>query len=386
MDDDVLFVITKDKLETGLRDFPIGYCPTSSVSPDQGLFYVGHPIPELIDWEPERVIFLLHNGYDGEPQELDAFKQQLIERAHVPKEVIAQIRNLPRMGHPMTLFATAALILGMYVSTKNYQEDCLNLIAKIPEVAAAVICHHAGWECKPSKPELGYMQNFAQMLNAPGVDQNFPDILRLFNILHFDHGGGNLTTFVGKAVASGHEDMYGSFSASMCALAGNLHGGANQETLHFVSEILKTLGDNATEDDLERLVRDKLAKKQLIFGFGHAVLRVEDPRATIQYAFAEKHYPKHPLVRTALMLRKVGPKVLKENPKIANPYTNIDAISGTLLTAAGFHYPEYYTVLFGLSRAVGTAIQIVYERVYARNGKGTPIVRPEYFYRPRSLT
>ncbi|NEU35697.1 citrate synthase, partial [bacterium LRH843] len=84
---------------------------------------------------------------------------------------------------------------------------------------------------------------------------------------------------------------------------------------------------------------------ELVYGFGHAVLRVEDPRATIFYKAAEEHYKDNPLVRMALLLREAGPKVLKENPKISNPYPNVDAVSGALLSAAGFNYPEYYTVL-----------------------------------------
>ena len=119
---------------------------------------------------------------------------------------------------------------------------------------------------------------------------------------------------------------------------------------------------------------------QLIFGFGHAVLRVEDPRATIVYNYLQKYYPDHPSVKVALLLRTEGSKVLAENPKISNPHPNIDAISGTLLALAGFNYPEYFTILFGLSRIVGISRQIVYERLEARGGKGTPIIRPKYLY------
>ena len=85
----------------------------------------------------------------------------------------------------------------------------------------------------------------------------------------------------------------------------------------------------------------------------------------------------------APLLRSEGSKVRAENPKISDPHPNVDAISGTMLIAAGFAYPEYYTILFGLSRSVGIAIQIVYERLEARGGKGTPIVRPKYLYKPR---
>jgi citrate synthase len=386
MTDEVLFQITKESLETGLRGVPVGYCTTSTVHPEKGLFYVDKPIEELALWEPERVIFLLFSGFDGTQREIDDFKLELQRRTPVSKEVIKHIRLLPKTGHPMALLSAAILILGMFEQKEDYKEDCLNLIAKIPEVTATVINHHAGWEGKTtSNFKLGYMENFAHLLNILNVAPEFPNILKIFNILHYDHGGGNLSTFVGKAVASGLADMYGSIAAAMNALAGPRHGRANQECLEFVLEMLQTLGDNATEEDVEKLIRAKLEKKELIYGFGHAVLRVEDPRAEVLYSLAQKYYPNHPLVKMALMIRKMGTKVLKENPKISDPYPNVDAISGTLLTAAGFSYPDYYTVLFGLARAVGISIQIVYERLYARDGKGTPIIRPKYLYKPRSV-
>ncbi|HEY4832485.1 MAG TPA: citrate (Si)-synthase, partial [Waddliaceae bacterium] len=352
--------------------------------PEKGLFYCEHPITEVADWEPERVIFLLYYGHDGTPNEIHAFKQELKKRAGLPKEAIRYIEAMPRKGHPMALYSAAILILGMFEGKEDYREDCLNLIAKIPEVTAVVINYHAGWgETPPPNPELGYIENFSQMVKLPSSSTDIAQVFKLFNILHYDHGGGNLSTFVGKAVASGLEDMYGSIAASLNALAGPRHGRANQECLHFVAEMLKSLGKNATEETVERTIRERLDRNELIYGFGHAVLRVEDPRATLQYAIAEQRFADNPLVRMALMVRKMGAKVLKENPKITNPYPNVDAISGILLTAAGFPYPEYYTVLFGLSRTVGIASQIVYERLYARGGKGTPIVRPKYLYKPR---
>ena len=385
MSDEVLFSITKDKLETGMRGFPVGYCTTSHVDPQKGLFYMQKAIPELAHWNPIQVIYLLYFGKEGSPKEVESFSLELQQRATCKKEVIDAIERLPREGHPMKLFCSALLILGMFECTQDYQEDCLHLIAKIPHLVAALINHHAGWGPTPDpRPELGYMENFAQMLNVPGADlAELTRAFNLFNILHFDHGGGNLSTFVGKAVASGLEDMYGSICSAMCALAGPRHGKANQDCLEFVLEVLQEVGEEATSGDVEALLRKRLANNQLVFGFGHAVLRVEDPRATVQYAYVKKHYSNHPLVKIALLLRTEGSKVLSENPKIADPHPNVDAISGTLLTAAGFGYPEYYTVLFGLSRAVGIAVQIVYERCEAREGKGLPIVRPKYLFKPR---
>lgn len=381
----VLFEITEAQLETGMRGFPVGYCTTSTVDPQRGLFYQEKPVSEIASWDPERVIYLLLYGHVPSDAQLREFIQNLNSRAKVSDKLIAEIRKLPREGHPMKLFSISLLLCAMEECTNNYKEDCLNIIAKLPVLVATVINHHAGWGgTRPSNPSLGYMENFTQMLNVPNADlKALTEAMRLFNVLHYDHGGGNLSTFVGKAIASGLEDMYGSLVGAMCALAGPRHGKANQDCLEFVEEVLKELGPNATNAQVEQLIRNRLANKQLIFGFGHAVLRVEDARATVLYEVAQKNYADHPFVKIALKLRSEGSKVLKEDPKISDPHPNVDAISGTVLVAAGFPYPQYFTVLFGMSRCVGIARQIVYERCEARDGKGTPIVRPKYIYKPQ---
>jgi len=382
--EEVLFEVTKDKLETGMRGYPVGYCVTSSVDPEKGLFYQGKAVSEMAAWDPEKVIFTLYNGYEGSDEELASFVRKINERAHVNPDVLTSIQALPRKGHPMNMLSAALLICGTYESTGDYFEDSLNIVAKMPIIVAAVINHHAGWgNINEPRPEIGYMENFTRMLKVPEADLDLlTQVFRLFNILHYDHGGGNLSTFIGKGIASGKQDMYGSLCGAMCALAGPRHGRANQDCLKFVRDVLDELGEHATAEQVEALIRKRLESQQLIYGFGHAVLRVEDPRATVLYDFAMRHFSDHPLVRVALLLRDEGTKVLSENPKISDPHPNVDAISGTVLSAAGFPYPEYFTVLFGLSRCLGIARQIVYERKEARNGKGTPIIRPKYYYKP----
>lgn len=380
---DVLFEVKKENLETGLRGYPVGYCTTSSVDPVKGLFYAGHPVSEIDQWDPEQVIFLLYYGKEGTKEEMAKFSEDLQRRAPCSRGLIESIENLPRSAHPMKLFSAALLMAESFEGVDNYREDCLNLIAKVPEIAAKIINYHAGWGgTNPSDPRLGYMGNFLNMLKVPEVDQSrLLQALTLFNILHYDHGGGNLSAFVGKAVASGLEDLYGSIAAAMCALAGPRHGKANQDSLKFVRKLVGELGETASEEQVEAVLRLKLEDNELISGFGHAVLRTEDPRATLLYRVTEETSPDHPLVRMAHLLRRAGTKILKENPKVSDPYPNVDAISGVMLTAAGFPYSEYYTVLFGMARVVGISRQIVYEREEAREGKGTPIVRPKYFFK-----
>lgn len=385
MRDGVLFEVTRESLETGLRGVPVGYCTTSYVDPQKGLFYVGRPVAELVAKDPLEVIYLLFYGEMGNPAQVTAFGGELKKRAVCKEETIAHIEALPHTGRSMDVFAASLLIAGMYEGTEEYEEDCLSVLAKLPQIAATMINSHAGWGETPSpKPELGYIENFVHMLALPfPKSEELVSAMRLFHIISLDHGGGNLSTFVGKAVASGLEPMYGSLAAAMTALAGPRHGRANQDCLEFASQVLKEVGENATPAAVEALIRKKLAEGELVYGFGHAVLRAEDSRATICYQYCQKHFPNHPLVKIAQLLRTEGAKVLKENPKISDPYPNVDAITGTMLSAAGFPYPEYFTVLFGLARCVGVAIQIVYERMQARGGKGTPIIRPAYLYKTR---
>lgn len=104
MSEDILFTITKEQLETGLRGFPVGYCTTSHVDPQKGLFYLGKPVTELSAWQPEEVIYLLYHGKESNKQELEKFSEMIKQRSCCSQQVITAIEVLPRQGHPMKLF------------------------------------------------------------------------------------------------------------------------------------------------------------------------------------------------------------------------------------------------------------------------------------------
>lgn len=380
-EDKVIFELTEKHLDTGLRGVPVGTCPTSHVDPILGLFYRGYPIADLAYKEPEEVIYLLFFGDFPTDSELSAYKKQLVAASKMHPAVIQHLKTLPKEGHPMKWFLSGINLIGMVSKTGNYRTDALNLVAQLPEMVAAIFRIREGWgEPIASKPELGYMQNFTQMLGAPQGSANLEKLMKVFNILHYDHGGGNLSTFVGKAIASGLEDMFGSIMGAMSALAGPLHGMANQECLRFLKEVNTKIKNPSDEAEVGKYLEDLLASGGKVFGFGHAVLRVEDPRATVQYGLGDSIAAQDPLFKLAKTLRNVGTEILKKQPKISCPYPNVDAVSGSLLNANGLKNEDYYTVLFGLSRTVGIAAQIVWERMEFREGKGTPIVRPKYIY------
>ena len=187
-----------------------------------------------------------------------------------------------------------------------------------------------------------------------------------------DHGGGNLSTFSGKAVASGWASIYASLASAMNALSGPLHGRANQACLEFIQRI-----GTSNPEEIERFVRAELAAKRPIYGFGHGVLRGEDPRASLLLELGSEVCPEDEYYKIAKALREVVPPILKEHPKISNPYPNVDLASGSLLHAIGFRKPNYYTTFFGWARVAGICAQILDER-NARGGRGVPIYRPKY--------
>lgn len=368
MREGVLFELTKDHLESGFQGVPAGYCITSHVDPKKGLSYAGRPISGLISRRPEEIIYLLMFGEMGTKDQVAGFYGDLSARAVCKGELVRQIYALPKADRPMDVLATAILIAGMYESRNDYREDCLNIIAKIPHIAACVMNSQAGFgETPDPNPDLGYIENFAAMLSMEKGDL-FTQTLRLFSILNFDLGGGNLSAFVGKAVSSSLENMYGCLASAMTSLGGARVGGALQDAFSFVSEISKA---EETREALEARFQ-----KGQVPGFGSTILKIEDPRAHICYEYCQKYFPENPLVRTAWVLRE-------ESTKIPHLFPNVDAISGVMLRCAGFKDLEYAPILLGAARSIGIAIQVVYERLLALEGKGTPIMRPSYIYKHR---
>ena len=374
--DEELFKINRSHLNTGLRGIPVGTCKTSFVDPMKGVHYVGYPVSDLANLDPEDIVYLLFEKRLPNLQESKDFRKELAHRATLPGGALRVLESLTAgSGHPMDWLSIGIQALGMAETTGSPRDDGLNLIARMPELMATIFRLRGARSLpKASRPELGMVENFVQMLGMEEANtENVTKVLRVFLILHMDHGGGNLSTFAGKAVASGRASIYSSIASAMNALSGPLHGRANQSCLEFVQRI-----EDPDYDSIEKFVRAELEAGRPIYGFGHAVLRAEDPRATIQFGLGEEVCPEDPNYKIITSLRKVVPAILKENPKISNPNANVDIASGTLLHAVGFRKPEYYTTFFGWSRVVGICAQIIDER-NARGGRGTPIYRPKFY-------
>jgi citrate synthase len=208
-----------------------------------------------------------------------------------------------------------------------------------------------------------------------GIGKPYDDVARMYFILHSDHESGNVSAHTTHLVASALSDAYYSLSAGINGLAGPLHGLANQEVLAWTQNFMQKLGGKLpTKEELEKALWDTLNSGQVIPGYGHAVLRKTDPRYTAQREFCLKTpgLKDYPLFQLVSMIYEVAPKVLMEHGKAKNPWPNVDAQSGVIQWYYGVTEYDFYTVLFGVGRALGVLANITWDRAL-----GYAIERPK---------
>ncbi len=378
--------VTVQQAFGGMRGVKGMICDTSLVEPDKGLIIRGTPILELTDKLPEEIFFLLLSGDLPNDQEIKDLQGEYKKRGEVPGYVWDVLKAMPKTSHPMAMFDTAVLVMeNESIFRKKYAEgipkgqywdavyeDGMNLLAKLPAIGAGVyrIKYDKGDLIDPD-PKLSWGANFAHMMGID--DETFYKAMELYFTLHCDHEGGNVSAFSCHTIASALSDPYYSVSGGLNGLAGPLHGLANQECLKWVLEMMDKLGGGTpSKDQIKDYAWETLNSGKVIPGYGHAVLRVTDPRFTAFLNFGREHLPDSPVLTTVSRVYEVVPDVLKEHGKAKNPWPNVDAGSGAILYHYGITEFEYYTVLFSISRAMGMVSQQVWNRAMM-----IPITRPK---------
>lgn len=359
---------------------------TSLLDPNEGIRFRGYSIPELreklptveggTEPLPEGIFSLMLLGELPTKEEVSELSQLIKERKKVPAHVFAAIDALPATAHPMTQFVIGIMALqtdskfakayNEGINKKDYWdfafEDSIDLIAKLPRIAAYIYRRkYKNNEQIESDPNLDWAGDLAHMLGYS--DDGFKELMRLYMTIHSDHEGGNVSAHTTHLVGSALSDPYLSFAAGMNGLAGPLHGLANQEVIKWVFEMREEIGsDDPTKEQISSYVKETLASGKVVPGYGHAVLRITDPRFTAQQKFAEKHMPDDKLVNTIWKIYEVVPPILEATGKVKNPWPNVDAHSGALLVHYGMKEYEFYTVLFGVSRSLGVLASLIWSR------------------------
>ncbi len=368
----------------------------SNLDPMEGIRFRGYTIPELREKLPkakggkeplpEGLFWLLLTGEIPTSQEVQWLTDQWEKRATIPDHTFAALDALSPETHPMTQFSIAVVSMqSESVFAKRYAEgmgkdeywdatyeDAMNLIAKLPRIAAYIYrrTYHGGDHIAPDN-SLDWAANFAHMLGMDNKD--FRSLMRLYLTIHADHEGGNASAHSVHLTGSTLSDAYYSLASGMNSLAGPLHGLANQEVIKWIFEMVKKLGTTKpTKEQIIGYINDTLAAKKVIPGYGHAVLRRPDPRFMAQKTFAEEYIKDDDYVNIVWMLYDVVPDILGSLGKVRNPWPNVDAHSGALLVHYGLKEYSFYTVLFGVSRALGVLAALTWSRAM-----GFPLERPK---------
>jgi len=368
---------------------------TSYLDPMEGIRFRGKTIPETFEALPkyagseypsvEAFWWFILTGDVPTAEQADEVIADFKKRREVPQYVFDILRAMPLDSHPMTMFSAA--ILAMQRESKfveRYQagmskmeywepmyEDATNLMAKLAVIGAFIYrLKFKDGDIISSNPDLDLGGDFAHMM---GIDKPYDDVARMYFILHSDHESGNVSAHTIHLVASALSDAYYALSAGINGLAGPLHGLANENVLRWTQAFIQKLdGKEPTEEVIKKALWDTLNSGQVIPGYGHAVLRKTDRSYNSQMEFCEKNMPDYPLFKVINMIYKVAPDVLMEHGKAKNPWPNVDAQSGVIQWFYGIEEYPFYTVLFGIGRAVGTLANITWDRAL-----GYPLERPK---------
>lgn len=392
----VIGEVTLSQIYQGMRGITGLVSETSLLDAQEGIRFRGYSIPELqeklpkakggAEPLPEGIFYLMLLGELPDAEDVNHVTNVWQRRSHVPSHVFSAIDALPLHAHPMTMFVTGVMALqteGRFakeyakgLSKKEYwdptYDDCMDLIARLPRIAAYVYRrkYKFGDHIQPNGL-LDWAGNFAHMLGYN--DEGFRELMRLYMTIHADHEGGNVSAHTTHLVGSALSDAYLSYAAGMNGLAGPLHGLANQEVIKWIYELRQELKTEVpSSEQIAEYVKQTLSEGKVVPGYGHAVLRKTDPRFTAQMEFGKKHMPDDPLVQTVWNIYETVPPILQSLGKIKNPWPNVDAHSGALLVHYGMQEYEYYTVLFAVSRALGVLANLCWDRALS-----FPLERPK---------
>jgi len=359
----------------GLRGVVAASSSIGDVDGENGiLIYQGYDIHDLATHSTfEEVVFLLWHARLPTKDELAALKRELAANYELPGELIELMRRFPRDADPMEVLRTAVSALGFYdpssldTSREASLKTATRLTAQIPTIVALSDRLRRGLEPVRPDPALNIATNFLYMLKGELPTEPDARVFDVALILHADHEL-NASTFTSRVVAGTLADIYGAVTAAIAALSGPLHGGAN-------TNVMKMLLDIGDPSKIDSYLSTAFAEKRKIMGFGHAVYKTEDPRATHLRKFSKEIGERAGDSKWYEMSRRIE-EIVKEKKGLN---ANVDFYSASTYYMMGIPL-DLYTPIFAISRISGWTGHILEQ--YANN----KIIRPRAEYiGPRGL-
>jgi len=353
----------------GLRGVVVGASSVSDVVGDKGeLIYQGYNIHDLARQSTfEEVAFLLWNKRLPSRAELDDLKHGLGEAYAVPAQIVDLLRRVPREADPIDVLRTSVSAAEFYdpsardISPQVSLRTSIKLTAQFPTFVATADRIRRGLEPVEPLPDENIATNFLYMLKGEKPSEHDARLFDVCLILYADHEL-NASTFTARVVAGTLANVYASVTAAIGALSGPLHGGAN-------TNVMKTLLEIGEVENVESFIKQALASKRKIMGFGHAVYRTEDPRATHLRQFSKEMGERAGNTKWYEMSRKLEEVMMREK----GLYPNVDFFSASTYYMMGIPL-DLYTPIFAVSRITGWTAHILEQ--YADN----KLIRPRAEY------
>lgn len=366
------------------------------------LYYRGYNVESLVAdfikdnrFGFEEVVYLLLFGRLPDRQELDEFKDTLVSCRSLPGSFVRDIIMKAPSTDMMNSLARSVLTLYSYdpapndTSIKNVLRQCLELIARFPQLS--VYGYHSynyylrgsnSFFIHEPNPQLSTAENILYMLRLDGKYSPLEaKVLDMALVLHAEHGGGNNSTFTTHVVSSSGTDTYSAIAAALGSLKGPKHGGANIKVCEMFDNIKQNVSDWSDEEEVAEYLKKILHKEAfdrsgLIYGLGHAVYSISDPRALVFKGFVKTLSEEKGLAeeyKLYSLIENLAPQVIAEERKMYKGVSvNVDFYSGFVYDMLGLPH-ELYTPLFAIARIAGWSAHRIEELMNA--GK---IIRPAY--------
>lgn len=338
----------------GLEGVIAGITHISNVDPDRNsLMYRGYDICDLSEQSTfEEVAFLLLKGKLPTAQEFDAFKQELIQERALPQQVLETLKTFPKDAHPMDTLRTGAALLALHDaevtdnSTEANIRKAIRLTAKFPTLIGAT--HRFAQGQQPIAPDasLNLADNFLYMLTGQKPDPFVGKIMDVSLICYAEHGF-NASTFSARVTASTLSDLHSAIVSAIGTLKGPLHGGANEEAMKMLLEVQSV-------DQAEAYIKDALATKKKIMGFGHREYKTGDPRASILKAYGRELGERLGQPQWSAMADIIEDTMLREK----GLHPNVDFPTAYIYYMMGLPI-NIYTPIFAVARITGWAANVI---------------------------
>jgi citrate synthase len=371
----------KIPMNTGLRGVTIASTRISDVDGDAGkLIYRGYLVKDLAENATfEEVAFLLLFERMPNTSELAAFAAELAGERSIPSALVAALETRPHEALPMDILQAGVAMMANHDPDTRVEGSreatlrmAIRLIAKMPTLLAAWDRIRNGRAPVPPSPDLGHAANFLYMMTGEVPDDELAGFFDACLVLHAEHSF-NASTFAAREVASTRAHIYAAVAAAVGSLSGALHGGANTR----VMQMLKKIG---SVENIDAYIEEQLSGGGKIMGLGHAVYRVDDPRALILAPMSRKMGERIGEVKWYEISRSLEEKAKAafKQHKDMDIYVNVDFYSASLYYAMGISM-DLFTPIFAISRVAGWVAHVLEEQ-FADAAPKPMLYRPESEY------